>query len=621
VRDAPAHRAAAAFLVAIGAFALYRSTLLPGFDLGDTASFQTAAGSVVITPRDAYPLYFAVSRALVWLLDGDAAHAMNVASALAAAVACGLIVLVAAELAGSTLAGVAAALLFAGSYTFWSQAIIAEVYALHILLIAATLLFLMRWSIRPTSGRLAVFFGAYALSFGNHLSMILLAPAYAGFLVGVGGWRFALSPRTIAVATGLAAAGALQYTWNFRGLWLSATPPDDLIHALEMFWFDVTKADWRETMILQIPVPSMGERLRMYAFDLRQQFGVMGAALAAVGIVQMARHAPLRAALVAGSFLLTWLFAFGYNVGDPHVFFLPSHLMIALATAPAVALVQRALRQDAVALLIIAAAVGRIHANYPAMDRSDDLRPLRALEMVTYGLDDRNAVLITDLNWQLQNGLAYFGSRVRPEIAHTRMSDILLYLPALVRDNVAIGREIVLAGNARQQLHAAYGPLFRTVRDSRVPVAGMDRLTADLPPGTRYVLCVLQPTRELAIDPGDLRRVIGRLTGGPSPAAHTGAYLAIAGLVGEPPALMRASDRPFRAHVDLAGLPVDIRMESWLAFDTIRRMGFGHVVAARRHALIVERGVSFVALDSDGQAVRTGYHANIFAPPERYLIR
>ena len=39
-------------------------------------------------------------------------------------------------------------------------------------------------------------------------------------------------------------------------------------------------------------------------------------------------------------------------------------------------------------------------------------------------------------------------------------------------------------------------------------------------------------------------------------------------------------------------------MESWLAADTIRRMGFGHVVAAHRHTLIVERGVSFVAFDA-----------------------
>jgi hypothetical protein len=60
-------------------------------------------------------------------------------------------------------------------------------------------------------------------------------------------------------------------------------------------------------------------------------------------------------------------------------------------------------------------------------------------------------------------------------------------------------------------------------------------------------------------------------------------------------------------------------MESWLATDTIRRMGFGHVIVGRRHTLIVERGVSFVAFDADGRAIHTAYRSNIFAPQPRFL--
>ena len=62
-------------------------------------------------------------------------------------------------------------------------------------------------------------------------------------------------------------------------------------------------------------------------------------------------------------------------------------------------------------------------------------------------------------------------------------------------------------------------------------------------------------------------------------------------------------------------------MESWLPFDTIRRMGFGHVVANRHHALVVERGLSFVALDGTGNPIRTAYLGGIFAPQPRYVIR
>src|SRR5512132_345133 len=128
--------------------------MLPGFDFGDTGSFQATVGSPLITPRDGYPLYFAVGQLFVWATRAEPAHALNLASAITAAVACGLIVLVGVELSGSVAAAVAAALLFAASYTFWSQAVIAEVYALHIALIALTLLLLLRWERHPAIGRL-----------------------------------------------------------------------------------------------------------------------------------------------------------------------------------------------------------------------------------------------------------------------------------------------------------------------------------------------------------------------------------------------------------------------------------------------------------------------------------
>jgi hypothetical protein len=82
----------------------------------------------------------------------------------------------------------------------------------------------------------------------------------------------------------------------------------------------------------------------------------------------------------------------------------------------------------------------------------------------------------------------------------------------------------------------------------------------------------------------------------------------------------RASSRPFRDRVEIDGVAIQIRMESWLAFDTIRRMGFGQVVANRHHSLIVERGVSLVTLDDDGRPLTTAYAAGIFEPQPRYLV-
>src|SRR5216683_57453 len=328
-----------ALAVTIAAFTLYRATLLPGFDFGDTGSFQTMLGSQFITPRDGYPLYFAIGNIFLWVTRAEPAHALNLASAVTAAVACGLIVLVAAELSGSLSAAVGAALLFAASYTFWSQAVIAEVYALHIVFVALTLLVALRWANRPTTGRLLLLFAVYALGFGNHLSMILLAPGLTVFLLLAAprGWRSLLTPRVVTLAVACACVGASQYAWNLRTLWFLPDPPHGAIDALHRFWFDVTKSDWRDTMMMNVPRSMLRDHAAMYWFDLTQQFGVTGPIVAGIGAIRLAVADIRRAILMFTLYATNVIFAYSYNVGDSHVFYLPSHLIVALLAAPAVA--------------------------------------------------------------------------------------------------------------------------------------------------------------------------------------------------------------------------------------------------------------------------------------------
>jgi hypothetical protein len=614
----------AALIVALIAFALYRATLLPGVDFGDTGSFQTMVGSPLITPRDGYPLYFALGAAVLRVTGAEPAHALNLASAIEAAAACGLIVLVAAELSGSVAAAGAAALLFAASYTFWSQSVIAEVYSLHIALVALTLLLLLRWSNVPTAGRLAGFFAVYALAFGNHLSMILLLPGYTLFLLvaAPAGWRSLFAPRIVGIAAACAAAGALQYLWNLRTLWLLPAPPHGLADALQRFWFDVTKSDWRDTMVMNVPQSLLGDHLAMYWFDLRQQFGIAGPILAAAGLLQLSLTDVRRAILMGALFAANVIFAFSYNVGDSHVFYLPSHLMIALLAAPALRLGARAGRYGtptACALLALYAGARAYH-DFPALDRSHDTRPAAVVDALTAGLDDRRDILLADVNWQIGNGLSYEVKEKRPEVAYTRLQDVLLYAPALVEDNRAIGRRVAITERARATVEAAYGPLLTIASDPRVTVTGFADTIATVPAGTRYALCVLRPSGDLSLDAGELSRALATLTAGHVTILPAGDYAVLAGIAGHTPELLTAADRPFRHDLMLDGVPVEVRMDSWLISDTIRRMGFGHVVARRQHTLIVERGVSFAAFDQQGAAIRTAYASNIFAPQPRYLI-
>ncbi len=628
---------AAAVGVAAFAFGLYRATLLPGLDFGDTAFLQGMVGSPIITPRDGYPLFFAIG-SLFSSFGNEPAYALNLASAVEGAVACGMVFLAANKLSGSVIAGLGSALLFAGSYTFWSQSIIAEVYSLHILFVALTFWLLLRWSVRPTTVRLASFFAAYALGFGNHLSMILLAPGYALFLVvsAPDGWRSLTTLRVWLAASACVAAVGMLYVWNLSALWLQPFAPSGLVDALRTFWFDLTKADWRATLVFGLPQSLPQDRVRMYLFDLHQQFGWPGVAAAAAGLVRIFAEWR-RAMLIVTAYLVNIVFAFTYNVGDTHVFYLPSHLMVALLAASGIVLAGEAVQRlwtrtagstvripsataavTGSALILILYAAVRIHRDYPALDRSRDHRAENVLSALTEGLDDRRSILLTDLDWQVHNGLWYFTKQLRPEVASARTPDVLLYAPALFHDNFEVGRDVALTTRARATLMAAYGPLIQTFPDPGVPVPTISDLVEGLAPGTPYVLCVLKPTREFSLDLDDLQRAASALTGGGLSMPNED-YVAIAGLAGDRPAYLESSATPFRRRIELAGLSIDVRMESWLAADTIRRMGFGQVVAARHHALIVERGVSFVALDRSGAPLRTGYASSIFAPQPRYL--
>jgi hypothetical protein len=159
----------------------------------------------------------------------------------------------------------------------------------------------------------------------------------------------------------------------------------------------------------------------------------------------------------------------------------------------------------------------------------------------------------------------------------------------------------------------------RPFRDTAQPSSQVLDLVRSIGAGTRYALCILKPSPGLQIDSADLRSGIQALAPGlPVPAARD--YMVIAGVAGRTPVLAESSEKPFHRRVMIGGVPVEVRMDAWLSVDTIRRMGFGHVIAARHHALIVERGLSLVTFDQNGRTLQTAYRGGIFAPEPRFVV-
>jgi hypothetical protein len=363
----------------------------------------------------------------------------------------------------------------------------------------------------------------------------------------------------------------------------------------------------------------------MYAFDVGQQFGWIGPALAGAGLVHLFRTDKAAFWLFVTIYAVNVAFALTYNVGDTHVFLLPAHVVMAIVAAAGIVAVGSTVRRvgavPVLAALVAVAAAFRIYDNFPALDRSGDTRPSEVLSALARGLDDQHSVLLTDMNWQVENGLTYFARRIRPDVVYAAMPHVLPYAPTLIEDNLAIGREVVLTDRAAASLTSAHGPMWTIDVDRRVPTPTLAEMARSIPAGSRYVVCLLRPTRETPLDGDDVAEAVRVLTSGTAIPTDRFDFLVVGGLAGSPPALVEGRDRPFRRRVELGGVPVDVRMESWLSFDTIRRMGFGHVVAARRHALIVERGASLVAFDETGAPLIRGYRSSIFGLQGRQVVR
>ena len=625
---------AAACVVGTIAFAVYTRTLLPGVDAGDTGGFQAAVLWPETSARRGYPLYYALAKPFVALLTpAEPARGLNLFSALAGGLAVGLLTFVASLVTRSRLAGAVAGLLLAFSYTFWTQAVIAEVYTLHLALIGACLAALVGYERHPSIRRLAIFFAVYALAFGNHLGMILLLLPFGAFIVAASpNRREIFRPKVIAMAIAIACGGALQYLPNLLWTWTSLDAPADSAGRLAAFWIDTTKADWREAMVMGVERSQIADRVAMWWWDTRQQFGVLGIAAAATGAIRLWWTARPWAVLVCLAYATTTLFALTYNVGDTHVFFLPAHFIAALAIAPAIAPAAR-FRQATIGLalcaLLLVYAGWRGWDTYPAADRHLDRRPDALAARLTAGLDERDAVLLSRMNWEPENVLLYTARWERRNLAWIRLAPVLPHLPYLVRDNRAIGRDVVLTAEAAADVVTMFGPVFPVVRDEQPAAPSLTEIVTQIPRGLPYVLTRLTPLPDESLNEEEFSSAVAILTGETGPAAvrdvpgtasaDAPRYQVWAGRSGTAPVIHRTSNRPFTATFSILGDGFSVRMDSWLPSDTFRRGGFGHVLRGRDRLLFVERGVSLVWFRPDGSPA-AAYTANVYEPRPRFRI-
>lgn len=331
----PRHDGAIALLMAGVAFLVYFLTLAPGvISLNDdTLEFQLVAVRGAIPHPSGYPLYAILLTLFTHLVPvGEMAWRANLLSAIFAAIAVGITYLAARRLDAGGTSPIGAALavaLFALAPTFWSQATIAEVYALHILIMAALVWRMAVWmngdKRNPLPPDVLLLMG---LGLAHHRMIVLWYPAI-GLLWWIQGWRsktFALpSPQQLIIAI---LAFVLPLTLY---LWL---PLRSDVNSIDGTYQQVGFSCWvTACQYTAFFGENALERERSPLFFAEQtvkELGVGAVVLALLGVAQSVRSRWLAGVFLGAAFIPHLLFAWFYRVPDPEVFWLPNLWIVAI---------------------------------------------------------------------------------------------------------------------------------------------------------------------------------------------------------------------------------------------------------------------------------------------------
>lgn len=125
---------------------VYISTLAPSVYFGHSGELTAAAYNLGIAHPPGYPLYLLLGKLFMLLIPfGDMAMRMNLLSAVFAALTAVMIYLTGRILNHHHLIAISTSLIAAFSFTFWSQAVVAEVYTLAALFFCTLIFFTLLW--------------------------------------------------------------------------------------------------------------------------------------------------------------------------------------------------------------------------------------------------------------------------------------------------------------------------------------------------------------------------------------------------------------------------------------------------------------------------------------------
>ena len=343
-----------ALVVGVGLLGVYLLTLAPtitwahhGADGGDLVT-AVAQGGIPHPPG--FPTYLALGELFIRLPWGEPAWRLNLMSAALAAGA-GALTAVAVRVlqskreeareqrsrgpeeqesrrgeaknekqeAGGKRQEICAGLVLGLAPLFWSQALIAEVYAPAAFFAALVIVLALR------GGPASVLGLAWGVGMGAHPTLLFLAP-----LVAWGAWGDERDRQSRLVWTGLLALAGWGVMYGPVLLARGQTPSPWADVSTPAGWWALVTGRLYRGYLFRLPLSAWPRRLLAWVGLLARQFTPIGAILAGLGLARLWRERRALASVSALAFGGFSLYAVGYDTADSLVYLAPALPLAAL---------------------------------------------------------------------------------------------------------------------------------------------------------------------------------------------------------------------------------------------------------------------------------------------------
>ncbi len=335
-------------ILALSLMAVYLTCMAPGLTWAnfgsDGGDLITAAAIGGIAHPTGYPSYLLLARLFQFLPVGSLAFRTSLMSALATTSAAVLVyILVTRSLSPSNshqywVAGLASGIAFGLAPLVWSQAVIAEVYALHSLFVALILFLSVNSpSSHFTQKRQDCLLGlTFGLAMGNHLTTLLLLPVmlfttilrkqYTPNKHWLNNWQIdghSVLRRIIWSGIGL----SVYFTLPLRAMSHPAVNWGNPVTLDGFFW--LVSGKLYQGLLLNLNLSSILERSRYVVSLLLAQFGIIGLLFSLIGLILFFKPNRL-------NFCMLWImigsiaFAIGYATTDAFLYLIPAFLCFAI---------------------------------------------------------------------------------------------------------------------------------------------------------------------------------------------------------------------------------------------------------------------------------------------------